>query len=228
MAGAESKTAWLASLRAMDRVHDLAVPRSLEEACDPERLALLVYDMQVGILGQIDGAERIVERAAIALEAARAANVRTVFVRHVTVPARLMGAGQLRMWRAWQGLDTAADVRSAFPPGEPHTRIIDELAPAEDEAVFDKLTMSAFESTPVHLVLRDCGIGAVAVLGVALEIGVEPTLRHAADLGYVPILLADACGAGDAAAGRRALETIGFLGDTIVTDAASFAAALGR
>ena len=218
----------MAEWRAMDRVRDLDVPRTLEEACDPERVALLLYDMQVGILGQIDGAEQVVARASVALEAARAAGVRTVFVRHVTVPARLMGAGQHRMWRAWQGLDSAADVRSAFPPGEAHVQIVEELAPTEDEAVFDKVTMSAFESTPLHLSLRDCGVTAVAVLGVALEIGVEPTLRHAADLGYVPILLADASGAGDAAAGRRTLETLAFLGDTMVTDAASFAAALER
>lgn len=70
-------------------------------------------------------------------------------------------------------------MRSPFPPGAPHVHSVSELAPNEDEAVFDKVTMSAFESMPLQLVLRDCGITAVAVLGVALEIGVEPTLRHA-------------------------------------------------
>jgi len=42
----------------MERVNGVDVPQSLEDACDPRRLALLVYDMQVGILGQIaDGDE---------------------------------------------------------------------------------------------------------------------------------------------------------------------------
>ncbi|MGH3936048.1 MAG: hypothetical protein ACRDS1_13920 [Pseudonocardiaceae bacterium] len=41
----------------MDELHGLRVPRSLTEAVsDPKRVALLVYDMQVGILGQlVDG-----------------------------------------------------------------------------------------------------------------------------------------------------------------------------
>jgi nicotinamidase-related amidase len=82
--------------------------------------------------------------------------------------------------------------------------------------------MSAFEGTPLDIVLRDCGVTAIAVVGVALEVGIEPTVRHAADLGYVPIVVTDACGAGDAAAGARALETLRFAGDAILTDAATF------
>jgi nicotinamidase-related amidase len=210
----------------MERVDGLAIPQTLDEACDPQRLALIVYDMQVGILGQIEGGASVLARVGDVLEAARAARVRTVFVRHVTMPRRLMGAAQLRMWKAWQGRDSAADVVSAFPAGADHARIASELEPTDDEAVFDKVTMSAFEGTPVDIVLRDCGVTAVAVVGVALEIGVEPTVRHAADLGYVPIVITDACGCGDPAAGARSLEALRFAGDAMFTDAAGFAAAL--
>ncbi|MGH3936049.1 MAG: isochorismatase family protein [Pseudonocardiaceae bacterium] len=49
------------------------------------------------------------------------------------------------------------------------------------------------------IALRDCGVTTVVVVGVALEIGVDPTVRHAADLGYIPIVVTDACGAGDPA-----------------------------
>jgi hypothetical protein len=34
----------------MNRAYGLNIPQTLEEVCDPQRLALLVYDMQVGIL----------------------------------------------------------------------------------------------------------------------------------------------------------------------------------
>ena len=61
---------------------------------------------------------------------------------------------------------------------------------------------------------------------MALEIGIEPTARHAADLGYVPIVLTDACGAGDAEAGERSLATLAFLGDALLADVEAFAAAL--
>ena len=210
----------------MERVNGLDVARSLEDACDPRRLALLVYDMQVGIMGQIADGPAIVRRVQEVLAAARGAGVRTVFVRHVTLPTHLMGASQLRMWRAWQRRASAGEVVSAFPPAAPHSQIVPELEPAPDEAVFEKLTMSAFEGTPLDIVLRDCGVTAVALVGVALEVGIEPTARHAADLGYVPIVIRDACGAGDAEAGARSLAALEFAGDAMITDAAGFAAAL--
>jgi nicotinamidase-related amidase len=64
------------------------------------------------------------------------------------------------------------------------------------------------------------------MVGVALEIGIEPTARHAADLGYVPIVIRDACGAGNAEAGARSLQALEFAGDAMITDTAGFAAAL--
>src|SRR3954464_5826864 len=170
-----------ATMRSMERVNGLEIAQTLDDACDPQRLALLVYDMQVGILGQIVDGELITQRVREVLVAARAAGVRTVFVRHITRPHRLMGAAQLRMWKAWQRRESAAEVVSAFPPGAEHVRIAPELEPRADEAVLDKVTMSAFEGTPLDIILRDCGITAVAVVGVALEVGIEPTVRHAAD-----------------------------------------------
>ena len=38
----------------MERVEGLEIPETPEEACHPQHLALLVYDMQVGILRQIE------------------------------------------------------------------------------------------------------------------------------------------------------------------------------
>lgn len=211
----------------MERRHGLNVPQTLEEACHPDRIALLVYDMQVGILGQIADGERVLAATVEAVRAARDSGVRTIFLRHVTLPTELIGASQLRMWRRWQGRGSVEAVVSPFPPGAPHAQVHPALEPTAAEAVFDKLTMSAFEGTPLDTVLRDCAISAVAITGVALEIGIEPTVRHAADLGYLPVLLADACGAGDAAAGERSLAALEFAGDAILTEVAAFAGALG-
>jgi nicotinamidase-related amidase len=92
--------------------------------------------------------------------------------------------------------------------------------------VIDKITMSAFEGTPLDIVLRDCGVRAYLIVGAALEVGIEPTVRHSADLGYIPIVVRDACGVGDAPAGDRALETLIFAGDVIVTDTYAVIASL--
>jgi nicotinamidase-related amidase len=210
----------------VDRLHGLNVPRSLNDVCRPESLGLLVYDMQVGILEQIADRERVIENVREVLGAARAAGVRTYFTRHVTLPVELMGVAQLRMWRTWQGVDRVEDVRSPFLPDAPQTQIVSELKPNEREAVLDKLTLSAFAGTPLELALRGAGIGALAVVGVATEIGIEPTARHAGDLGFIPVVVTDACAAGNAEAGERAIESLRFLGDALLTDTAGFSDAL--
>jgi nicotinamidase-related amidase len=200
----------------------------LEEVCDPRHLVLLVYDMQVGVLGRIGDRDRVVARVLEILEAVREAGVRTVFLRHVTLPTELMGASQLRMWRSWQRVETAADLVSPFLPDAPGTQLIPELRVTEREAVVDKITMSAFEGTWLDIALRDCGVTTVAVVGVATEIGIEPTVRHAADLGYVPVVITDACGAGDVQAAERSLDALRFAGDALLTDTDEFRSALAQ
>src|SRR5918912_165664 len=200
----------------MDRLNGLDVPGSLAEICRPEKLALLVYDMQVGILQQISDRESVIEKVREVLESARAARVRTYFTRHITLPVELMGVAQLRMWRAWQRVDRLEDVESPFLPDAPQTQIVPELAPIESEAVLDKLTLSAFAGTPLELALRGAELRAVAVVGVATEIGIEPTVRHAGDLGFIPVVVTDACAGGNAAAAERSLETLRFLGNAVL------------
>jgi nicotinamidase-related amidase len=210
----------------MDQRNGLTVPESLEDACRPERLALLVYDMQAGILEQIADRDNVIGNVREVLDVARRAGVRTYFTRHVTLPVELMGAAQLRMWRAWQRVERVEDVISPFLPDAPQTQIVPELAPTEKEAVLDKLTLSAFAGTPLELALRGAGVEAIAIVGVATEIGIEPTARHAGDLGFVPVVVTDACAPGNAEAGARAIQTLGFLGDAFLTDVAGFRAAL--
>jgi len=92
--------------------------------------------------------------------------------------------------------------------------------------VLDKITMSAFEGTPLDIVLRDCGVRTYLIAGVAIEVGIEPTVRHSADLGYIPVVVRDACGAGDEAAGTRAMDALAFAGDAMIADTAPVCAAL--
>ena len=202
----------------MQHAFGLDVPQTLEEVCDPRRMALLVYDMQVGILRQLPTASQVTAQVAEVMGAARDGGYRTIFSRYVSLPLELMGLTQLRTAMAWQRVDSVDRIRPAFPPGAPHTQLTPEVAPLPTEAVFDRIAMSAFVGTPLDLVLRDCGIQAVTIVGVALEVGVEPTVRHAADLGYIPVVVTDACGGRDEAAMERSLAGLRFAGDAIFTD----------
>jgi len=212
----------------MEHAFGLDIPRTLDEVCDPRRLALLVYDMQVGVVSQLpDGAE-VTRRVAAVLRTARVAGVRTFFTRHMWLPLEVAGVAQLRTALAWQRVDHVADLTPGLQRDSPGFQIVPELAPRPSEAVFDKITMSAFEGTPLDIALRDCGIVAFAVVGVALEIGIEPTVRHATDLGYIPVVVTDACGSRDQAAAARSLATLAFAGGSLQADGAALAAALGR
>jgi nicotinamidase-related amidase len=211
----------------MDRFNGLDIPESLDDALDPPALALVVYDMQVGVLRQIADADRVLANVLRVLAAAREQRVRTVFLRHYSMPTEWAGVFQLRQAKVWQRKARAADTSPLIPYGSPGFELVPELAPRDGEIVLDKITMSAFEGTPLDIVLRDCGVRAYLIAGVALEVGIEPTVRHSADLGYVPVVVRDACGVGDAAAGARALESLAFTGDAILADTDAVVTALG-
>ncbi len=181
----------------------------------------MVYDMQIGILQQIRNGPEIIAQVSKVLEAARAGGYRVFFSRYMTLPKEVAGAFQLRMAMAWQRLNSPDQVQSLFHRDAPGFPIVPELTALHSEAVFDRITMSAFEGTPLNIALRDCGITAVVMVGVALEIGIEPTARHAADLGYIPVIVTDACGAGHEDAAARSLESLKFAGDSVMTDVAT-------
>jgi nicotinamidase-related amidase len=197
---------------------NLEIPDALADACHPDRIALIVYDMQVGVVQQLADGPQVTERVGRVLEAARGAGVRVFFTRHMTLPTELMGISQLRTAMAWQRKDRVEDVVSPFLRGSPGFEIVPELAPRESEAIFDKLSLSAFEGTPLEFALRDAQVTAFAIAGVATEVGVEPTVRHGADLGLIPVVVTDACGAGNPSAAKRSLDTLAFAGDAMLTD----------
>jgi nicotinamidase-related amidase len=206
----------------MEKAFGLTVPRTLEDVCNPTDMALLVYDVQVGIMRQIRNGPALVERVRETLNIARAAGMRTFFTRHLSLPRELMGAFQYRTAMSWQRVNSPDQVRPWFLRDSEGFQIVPEVAPLQSEAIFDKITMSAFEGTPLTIALRDCAIRAVAMVGVAVEVGIEPTARHAADLGFIPVIIKGACGCGHDDAAQRSVSALEFAGDAIMTDIDSF------
>jgi len=202
----------------MKSAYGINIPQTLQEVSDPQRVALVVYDMQIGILSQIKNADQITRQVLKVLTAAREAGVRVFFSRHLSLPRELMGMLQFRMAMTWQRTDSPDQVNPWFLRDAPGFQIVPDLSPLPTEGVFDKLTMSAFEGTWLDFALRDCGINAFIIVGVATEIGIEPTIRHGADLGYIPVLVTDACGAGNEEAAKQSITGLKFAGDALITD----------
>jgi nicotinamidase-related amidase len=212
----------------MRKAFGLDIPQNLEDACDPSRMALIIYDMQVGIVNQVPDGDKIVQACVQLRDAARANGFRVFYTRHMSLPAPIAGVSQLRMAMAWQRVDDPAEVQSSFPQGSPQFQLVPELAPGPDEMVFDKITMSAFAATPLDIALRDCGIDTYAIAGIAMEVGIEPTVRHSLDLGYFPVVVTDACGAGHPEAAQRSHATLEFAGGSLSIDTATLTTALSR
>jgi biuret amidohydrolase len=196
----------------------LRIPKTLQEVISPRNTALVVCDMQAGITPQIANGQEITARVARVLAAARSAGLRTFFTRHMSLPKELMGAFQCRTAMAWQRVDSPEKVQPMFLRDSSAFQVIDELRPLPSEAIVDKITMSAFEGTFLEIALRDCGIRSFIIAGIALEVGIDPTCRQGADLGFWPILVHDACGYGSEAAANHSLAALEHMGDTMITD----------
>jgi nicotinamidase-related amidase len=146
----------------------------------------------------------------------------------MSLPNEVAGVIQLRTAMAWQHVDRVDMVKPAFLRDMPGFQIVPEIAPVPSEGVIDKITMSAFEGTFLDIALRDCGINSFVIVGIALEVGIEPTIRHGMDLSYIPVVVTDACGYGNSAAAERSLAALALAGGSLQCDCAAVIEVLCR
>ncbi|MGI9658748.1 MAG: cysteine hydrolase family protein [Gaiellaceae bacterium] len=115
--------------------------------------------------------------------------------------------------------------------GEREHEIVDELKPLPTERVFNKITPSAFTSTPIDIVLSKAyGVDTLLFTGVSTNMCVEHTQRDAASSGYHCFLVDDACGADSPEMHEAAVTVVQRLYGTVIsTDAviAQLSASLG-
>lgn len=79
------------------------------------------------------------------------------------------------------------------PKGSWDGKVIDELAPGDDEVVFPKSSSSVFISTHIDYVLRNLGVKQLVIAGLVTDQCVESAIRDACDLGYLVTQVTDAC-----------------------------------
>jgi ureidoacrylate peracid hydrolase len=79
------------------------------------------------------------------------------------------------------------------PRGSWDGKVIDAIAPAEDEIVIPKTSSSVFISTNIDYVLRNLGTRYLILSGVVTDQCIESAARDACDLGYLVTVATDAC-----------------------------------
>jgi len=72
-------------------------------------------------------------------------------------------------------------------------KVLDAIAPAEDEIVLGKTSSSVFISTNIDYVLRNLGVKSLIIAGVLTDQCIDSTVRDACDLGYLVTVPTDAC-----------------------------------
>jgi ureidoacrylate peracid hydrolase len=79
------------------------------------------------------------------------------------------------------------------PKGAWDGKVVDEIAPGEDEIVLPKSSSSVFVSTHIDYILRNLGVQQLVLSGVLTDQCVESAIRDACDLGYLVTQVTDAC-----------------------------------
>jgi nicotinamidase-related amidase len=148
--------------------------------------ALLVMDMQVGILGMSPEGKAIIGSVAKAIANARVNNIPVIYVvvgfrpgaPEVSLNNKSFGEGKEKYG--------AMDM-DAFMKVHP------DLAPAANEITVTKRRVSAFTGSDLEVVLRAKNVNHLILTGIATRGVVLSTVREAADKDYAMTVLSDCC-----------------------------------
>ncbi len=180
---------------------DEALSRDI--ALDPRHSALLFIDVQNFCAGP-DGGE---------FKGIPAAELKAKYGYYFDRMKRLAVPNMQRLQRAFRaagmellyttvesltldGRDRSLDYKITgfnVPKGSWDGKVIDEIAPDDNEIWLPKGSSSVFVSTNIDYVLRCLEVRQLVICGVVTDQCVESAVRDACDLGYLVTLVPDAC-----------------------------------
>jgi len=185
------------------------------------KTALLVIDMQNafchpdGFCGHELGADlshvqAIVPRILKLIDWARKHNLLVIYTRESHSPdlADLTHSKRQRYINAGYPTGTPSKMGRFLVQGEPGTALIEELQPLDTELQIDKPAQSVFVATDLESILHQRGITHLLFTGVTTECCVLGTYRHASDLGFFSLLLADCCAAFSPTEHQAAIDVV--------------------
>ena len=127
--------------------------------------ALLVVDVQNGVVAGAHERDAVVANVGSLVEKARRERIPVVWVQH-------------------------SDEQLARESDD--WRIVPELAPGDAEPLVEKNYGDSFEATTLEAVLSDLGVGRLVVVGAQTDACIRSTLHGAFARGYDAILVSDA------------------------------------
>ena len=180
--------------------------------------ALLIMDVQQGIVDRFASDEGYLTRVAGAATAARDAGIRVIYVTVGFRPGYPEVSDRNKSFGAIAGT-------GRFTEDDPGRAIPAAVAPEPGDVVVTKLRVSAFAGSDLEVVLRAGNTELLVLAGIATSGVVLSTLRQAADLDYRLTVLADGCLDADPEVHRVLLGKV-FPRQAEVTTIAEWAASL--
>jgi nicotinamidase-related amidase len=171
------------------------IPLKLDDFLEPRRAVLIMWDMQKGLAGKAPDSKSIVENASLLVEQADRLKIPVIWSRHI-VPPFEMTVGPFMLWlMRKQKVDHPSKLKPAMQRGMAETDYIDGFGPADHHMIIEKSQPSFFVDTPLAARMKAMDRDTIVIGGVATDIGVEFTCRHAAAIGIYAVVAEDACGA---------------------------------
>ena len=154
-------------------------------------MALLVMDMQGGIVTRYVQGEDFFTSVHTALDAARAASIPVIYVTVGFRPGSPEISPRNKIFAATKQRQSSSSVPMNIMEIHP------AIAPQPTDIVVTKRRVSAFSGSDLEVVLRAQDISHLVLCGIATSGVVLSTLREAADKDYQLTVLADCCVDGD-------------------------------
>ena len=127
--------------------------------------ALLIVDMQVGVVAKAYGRDAVVKNIETLVAKARRKQIPVIWVQHSD---------------------------KQLIKGSDGWRIVAELNPGDAEPLVEKIYGDAFEDTVLGAVLSDLGVGRLIVVGAQSDACIRSTIHGAFTRGYDVTLVSDA------------------------------------
>jgi nicotinamidase-related amidase len=170
------------------------IPRDLTEMIDPRSTALIMWDFQVGLGGNASNLGDVVATSTRLLEGADRAGVPVIWSRHTVPDLTQVTAGSLYRMMKKQKVTDPSELQPFMQEGSPEREYIPQIGPRSHDTVIDKSTPSFFVGTPLQLRLSALDVRTLVFCGVATDIGIDLSAKHAFALGYFSVVVEDAVG----------------------------------
>ncbi|UOQ45911.1 cysteine hydrolase [Halobacillus salinarum] len=165
------------------------------------KTALLLMDLQNGIVSRYGDQTEVVEPFQKALSIARENDIPVFFIRvgfsegYPEVNSR-------------NKIFSAISQSGGMTLSDDSTQIHESVKPQENEAIITKYRFSAFAGSTLEVILRSQGINSLILSGISTSGVVLSTLREAADKDFSLTVLKDACLDADAEVHQVLIEKV--------------------